>query len=164
MLREDQVESPNHMEPIVSDPLTRFDKDRFTFGEQSPKVFEAEIAAPRLEKSTSMIGDMLLEKQPSEEKDIPLLRAVSESAMLSSEPPTTIGGFHVSKPGMIKTPIKSFEKRSEETFGRKDSITRAFNQFHMKSSEKKLGFPSEDHDKDIEMAAKNLERALEGQL
>jgi hypothetical protein len=163
MLRKDR-EGLAHLEPIVSDALNRFERDRLTFGEQSPRLVEAHIPAPRLEKSTSLIGDLNLDKHPSEEKDIPLLRAFSENAMNSAEVPITTGGFMLAKPGMAKTPIKTFEKPSEETFGRKDSITRVFNHFHLKSSEKKFPRPFEDHDKDIETAAKNLEKALEGQL
>jgi hypothetical protein len=162
VLKKEQDTSAQ-LEPIVSDVVNRFERDRLTFGEQSPGL-EDEIAAPRLEKSSSMIGDLLLERQQSEEKDIPLLRAVSENPMKSNDVLQTKGGFSLSKPGMAKTPIKATELGNEDSFGRKDSITRVFNHFHMKSSEKKFPKPFDDHDRDIEQAAKNLERALEGQL
>lgn len=162
MMRKDK-EVTSNIEPIVSDAVNRFDRDKMTFGEQSPRVIETEIAAPRLEKSMSMIGEPTLEKHASEEKDIPLLRAFSETKN-AAELPVATGGFSLTKPGVVKTPIKAFEKKNEDSFGRKDSITRAFNHFHMKSSEKKFPKPFDEHDNDIEMAAKNLERALEGQL
>lgn len=163
MMRKDKEVSSN-IEPIVSDAVNRFERDKLTFGEQSPRLIETDIAAPRLEKSMSMLGEPILDRQPSEEKDIPLLRAFSESTKNAAELPIATGGFSLTKPGVVKTPIKGFEKRNEESFGRKDSITRAFNQFHMKSSEKKFPKAFDEHDNEIELAAKNLERALEGQL
>lgn len=163
-LEDKKVDSPQNTQPIISDAFHKQERDRFTFGNDSPRIFEDEIAAPRFEKSSSVMGSMLIDQNPVEEKDIPMLRAYSESALNNPEPPLNSGGFSLSKPGLVRTPLKSMDRIQEDTFGRKGSVTRAFSQLSMKSSDKKLRFEPDESDKDIFIAAEHIAKALEGQL
>lgn len=163
-LDQSKIDSPQATQPIVSDIFHRLDKDKFTFGNDSPRNFDDDIAAPRFEKSSSVVGSMVVDSYPFEDRDIPMLRAYSESASNHPEPPVTSGGFSLSKPGMVRTPIKSMDRIQEDTFGRKGSVTRAFSQLGMKSSEKKSYMEQEESDNEISIAARNVMKALDGQL
>ena len=56
------------------------------------------------------------------------------------------------------------DRIQEDTFGRKGSVTRAFSQLGMKSSEKKSYMEQEESDNEISIAARNVMKALDGQL
>lgn len=162
MLEESKIDAFDRVRLQTTDTILRAEKDRLTFGEQSPKENGEGILAPRFEKTQSMLAGHIDDVHDTEAKDIPFLRAVSESAKTNIEIPQNCGGFSLTKPGVMRTPLKSSDKLQEETFGRKDSLSQVVKKLNMRSAEKKQPTMVEKTAYDVPWAVDSIQKVLEG--